>query len=165
MTATNSLVSLGTIPPVSPGQSVSLALSLATNAPAGGVTVNFTSSNPASSDDYFECLYPAGSAHCGDEPADHRRHDRDDNNHRDCTELCSGYPGGERDGDGDVQANFDLYQFFDFDDHDVEYFRSGTGWRLDVHADVGRSEEGVGGVERNDTSGPDERGRPNHRRY
>jgi Chitobiase/beta-hexosaminidase C-terminal domain len=47
VTATNSLVSLGTIPAVSPGQSVSLALSLATNAPAGGVTVNFTSSNPA----------------------------------------------------------------------------------------------------------------------
>jgi len=46
VTATNSLVSLGTIPPVAPGQSVSLALSIATNAPAGGVTINFTSSNP-----------------------------------------------------------------------------------------------------------------------
>src|SRR6185312_12064766 len=46
LTATNSLVSLGTIPAVSPGQSVSLALSIATNAPAGGVTVNFVSSNP-----------------------------------------------------------------------------------------------------------------------
>jgi hypothetical protein len=46
VTATNSLVSLGTIPPVAPGQSVSLALSIATNAPAGGVTINFTTSNP-----------------------------------------------------------------------------------------------------------------------
>jgi len=46
VTSTFSLVSLGTIPTVAPGQSVSLALSIATNAPAGGVTVNFTSSNP-----------------------------------------------------------------------------------------------------------------------
>jgi hypothetical protein len=46
VTSTFSLVSLGTIPAVAPGQSVSLALSIATNAPAGGVTVNFTSSNP-----------------------------------------------------------------------------------------------------------------------
>ncbi len=46
VTATYSLVSLGTIPAVAPGQSVSLALSIATAAPAGGLTINFTSSNP-----------------------------------------------------------------------------------------------------------------------
>ena len=45
VTATYSLVSLGTIPPVAPGQTVSLALSIATAAPAGGVTIYFTSSN------------------------------------------------------------------------------------------------------------------------
>jgi hypothetical protein len=47
LTATGALVSLGTIPTVAPGQSVSLPLSLGTPAPAGGVTVNFTSDNPA----------------------------------------------------------------------------------------------------------------------
>ncbi len=40
-------VSLGTIPPVAPGQMVSLALSLPSPAPPGGTTVTFTSSNTA----------------------------------------------------------------------------------------------------------------------
>lgn len=46
LSATNSLISLGAIPAVAPGQSVSLPLSLGTPAPAGGVTVNFTSATP-----------------------------------------------------------------------------------------------------------------------
>ncbi|MGA1981677.1 MAG: hypothetical protein ABSG84_04320 [Acidobacteriaceae bacterium] len=41
VTSTASLVSLGTIPTLAPGQMVSLPLSLGTAAPAGGVTVNF----------------------------------------------------------------------------------------------------------------------------
>ena len=45
VSSTNSLISLGTIPVVAPGQSVDLPLSLGTAAPAGGVTVNFVSTN------------------------------------------------------------------------------------------------------------------------
>ncbi len=47
LTATGALVSLGTIPTVAPGQSVSLPLSLGTPAPPGGVYVDFISDNPA----------------------------------------------------------------------------------------------------------------------
>jgi trimeric autotransporter adhesin len=47
VTSTASLISLGTIPTLAPGQTVSLALSLGTPAPAGGVTVNFSSGNNA----------------------------------------------------------------------------------------------------------------------
>ena len=60
VTATYSLVSLGTIQPVAPGQTISLALSIATNAPAGGVTVNFTSSNPAVATVTSSVFIPAG---------------------------------------------------------------------------------------------------------
>ena len=45
LTATASLISLGTIPTVAPGQSTSLPLSLGTPAPPGGVNIGFTSSN------------------------------------------------------------------------------------------------------------------------
>lgn len=45
-TETYSLVSLGTIPPIAPAQVLDLATSLATNAPAGGVTIYFTSTDP-----------------------------------------------------------------------------------------------------------------------
>ena len=45
LSATASLISLGAVPTVAPGQSVDLPLSLGTPAPAGGVTINFTSSN------------------------------------------------------------------------------------------------------------------------
>jgi hypothetical protein len=45
LSATSSLISLGTVPTVAPGQSVDLPLSLGTPAPAGGVTVNFVSTN------------------------------------------------------------------------------------------------------------------------
>ena len=41
VTSTASLVSLGTLPTIAPGQTVSLPLSLGTAAPSGGVTVNF----------------------------------------------------------------------------------------------------------------------------
>lgn len=44
-TATSAQVSLGLIPSVAPGQTQSLALSLATAAPAGGTTVTFTIAN------------------------------------------------------------------------------------------------------------------------
>lgn len=43
--ATASLISLGTIPTVAPGQTIDLPLSLGTPAPAGGVTVNFASTD------------------------------------------------------------------------------------------------------------------------
>ena len=60
VTATYSLVSLGTIPPVAPGQTVSLALSLATAAPAGGVTIYFTSSNTSVATITPSVFVPAG---------------------------------------------------------------------------------------------------------
>ena len=46
VTSTN-VINLGLIPDVAPGQSVSLPTSLGQPAPAGGLTINFTSSNPA----------------------------------------------------------------------------------------------------------------------
>lgn len=45
LSATSSLISLGAVPTVAPGQSLDLPLSLGTPAPAGGVTVIFQSSN------------------------------------------------------------------------------------------------------------------------
>jgi hypothetical protein len=59
-TGTAAQVSLGTIPPVAPGQSVSLALSLATAAPAGGTTVTFVSSNPNVATITSSVFVPAG---------------------------------------------------------------------------------------------------------
>ena len=47
LSATNSLISLGAIPTVAPGQSVDIPLSLGTPAPAGGTTISFTSANPS----------------------------------------------------------------------------------------------------------------------
>ncbi len=60
VSATSSLISLGTIPTVAPGQSVSLPLSLGTPAPAGGVTVNFTSSAPGVATVTSSSFIPAG---------------------------------------------------------------------------------------------------------
>jgi len=60
VTGTSAQVSLGAIPPVAPGQSVSLALSLATPAPAGGTTVTFTISNPNIATVTSSVLVPAG---------------------------------------------------------------------------------------------------------
>ncbi len=60
VTGTAAQVSLGTIPPVAPGQMVSLALSLATAAPAGGTTVSFTSSNPSVATVTSSVFVPAG---------------------------------------------------------------------------------------------------------
>ncbi len=45
VTVTNTLISLGALPAIGLGQSVSLPISLTAGAPAGGVTVNFTSSD------------------------------------------------------------------------------------------------------------------------
>jgi hypothetical protein len=59
-TGTAAQVSLGTIPAVAPGQMVSLALSLATPAPAGGTTVTFTSSNPSVATVTASVFVPAG---------------------------------------------------------------------------------------------------------
>ena len=53
-------VSLGTIPPVAPGQMVSLALSLPSPAPPGGTTVTFTSSNTAVATVTPSIFVPAG---------------------------------------------------------------------------------------------------------
>ena len=60
VTGTAAQVSLGAIPAVAPGQSVSLALSLATPAPAGGTTVTFTISNPNIATVTSTVLVPAG---------------------------------------------------------------------------------------------------------
>ena len=45
VTSTASLISLGTLPTIAPGQTVSLPLSLGTPAPAGGATINLVSTN------------------------------------------------------------------------------------------------------------------------
>lgn len=60
VTETYSLVSLGTIPPVAPAQVIDLALSLATAAPAGGVTIHFTSSDPTVATITQSVFVPAG---------------------------------------------------------------------------------------------------------
>ena len=60
VTGTSAQVSLSLIPPVAPGQSVSLALSLATAAPPGGTTVTFTSSNPSIATVSASLFVPAG---------------------------------------------------------------------------------------------------------
>ncbi len=60
VTETYSLVSLGTIPPVAPAQVIDLALSLATAAPAGGVTIHFTSSDPTVATVTQSVFVPAG---------------------------------------------------------------------------------------------------------
>ncbi len=45
VTVTSSVISLGTLPTLGPGQPLSLPISLSTPAPAGGVTVSFASTN------------------------------------------------------------------------------------------------------------------------
>ncbi len=60
LSATSSLISLGTIPTVAPGQALDLPLSLGVPAPVGGVTVNFTSSNPAVATVTGSSFIPAG---------------------------------------------------------------------------------------------------------
>src|SRR4029077_6372487 len=47
VTVTNSVISLGTLPALGPGQTTSLPISLSTAAPASGLTVTFASSNPS----------------------------------------------------------------------------------------------------------------------
>lgn len=59
-TGTAAQVSLGVIPAVAPGQTVSLALSLATPAPAGGTTVSFTIANPNIATVTSSVFVPAG---------------------------------------------------------------------------------------------------------
>jgi hypothetical protein len=59
-TGTSAQVSLSAISPVAPGQSVSLALSLATVAPPGGTTVTFTSSNNGVATVTSSVFVPAG---------------------------------------------------------------------------------------------------------
>jgi len=45
--ATHNLISIDAVPPIAPDQVFSLPVSLSTPAPSGGVTIHFTSSNPA----------------------------------------------------------------------------------------------------------------------
>lgn len=59
-TSTNAQVSLGLIPAVAPGQTQSLALSLATAAPAGGTTVTFTIANTNIATVTSSVFVPAG---------------------------------------------------------------------------------------------------------
>ncbi|RXH55863.1 beta strand repeat-containing protein [Granulicella sibirica] len=59
-TGTAAQVSLYLVPPVAPGQSVSLALSLATAAPPGGTMVTFTSSRPSIATVTSTISVPAG---------------------------------------------------------------------------------------------------------
>ena len=60
VTETYSLVSLGTIPPIAPAQVLDLATSLATNAPSGGVTIYFTSSDTTVATITPSVFVPAG---------------------------------------------------------------------------------------------------------
>ena len=60
-TATMAQVSLGVIPAVAPGQTQSLALSLATAAPAGGTTVTFTIANTNIATVTQSIFVPAGA--------------------------------------------------------------------------------------------------------
>lgn len=60
LSATSSLISLGSVPTVAPGQSLDLPLSLGTPAPAGGVTINFTSANPGVATVTGSSFIPAG---------------------------------------------------------------------------------------------------------
>jgi hypothetical protein len=59
VTSTASLISLGTIPTLAPGQMVSLPLSLGTAAPAGGVTINFATAAGAPAPTSLATVVPA----------------------------------------------------------------------------------------------------------
>jgi hypothetical protein len=60
VTATNSLISLGQLTTVAPGQTSTIALNLGVTAPAGGVTVSLTSSNTAAATVTQSVFIPAG---------------------------------------------------------------------------------------------------------
>ena len=62
VTTTSSLISLGAIPVIAPGQTVDLPLSLATPAPPGGITVHFTSSNTPIATITPSIFIPAGQS-------------------------------------------------------------------------------------------------------
>ncbi|MFO1428574.1 MAG: PKD domain-containing protein [Candidatus Competibacteraceae bacterium] len=61
ITVTDSLISFGTIPPLSPAESKSLPVSLTTPAPSGGLTINLVSSNPAVATVQASVTVPAGA--------------------------------------------------------------------------------------------------------
>jgi hypothetical protein len=60
VTVTNNLVSIGAIPTTAPGQNLAFPVSLTQPAPAGGVTINFTSGNPSIATVSGSVTVPAG---------------------------------------------------------------------------------------------------------
>ena len=62
VTTTTSLISVGAIPTIAPGQTVDLPLSLATPAPPGGITVHFTSGSPQIATITPSIFVPAGQS-------------------------------------------------------------------------------------------------------
>ena len=73
VTVTSSVISLGALPNLGPGQTASLPISLSTAAPASGVTVSFTSTNPSVATVTPSVFIPGGAqvpaaqtaSHCG----------------------------------------------------------------------------------------------------
>ncbi|HKE42925.1 MAG TPA: Calx-beta domain-containing protein [Steroidobacteraceae bacterium] len=60
VTVTNNLISINAIPNVAPAQTLAFAVSLSQPAPAGGVTINFTSANPGIATVTPSVTVPAG---------------------------------------------------------------------------------------------------------
>ena len=60
LTVTSNLISFGTIPVLAPGQTASLPVNLSFAAPPGGLTINFTSTNPAVATITPSVFVPAG---------------------------------------------------------------------------------------------------------
>jgi uncharacterized repeat protein (TIGR01451 family) len=61
VTTTSSVISLGALPTLGPGQTLSLPISLSTPAPTGGVTVSFTSANSSIATVTPSVVIPGGS--------------------------------------------------------------------------------------------------------
>ena len=59
---TTSMISFGTVPTIAPGETRSLPVSLSSPAPAGGVTIVFTSSNPAVATISASVFIPEGAS-------------------------------------------------------------------------------------------------------
>ncbi len=100
VTVTSSVISLGALPTLGPGQTASLPISLSTPAPAGGVTVSFTSTNPNVATVTAERLHPGGRHGAGGESPSHRvdiGSPDQRGRHRLRARLAHGQRGGERD--------------------------------------------------------------------
>ena len=127
VTGTSAQVSLGAIPPVAPGQTVSLALSLPTAAPPGGTTVTFVSSNTNVATVTGTIFVPAGQRTAATNPQVTGIIIGTTTIGRQRPRLRSRYAAGHGHGHRELQSDHNLPQPHHLHQHGPQYLRAGAG--------------------------------------